>query len=71
MYLGIVSQCVLLRSRIQTAYTEQRGRNCKADHEVKSGSTPEQSIGYHKHLVSVISIGSEVVYADGSGKDCR
>lgn len=59
------------RSRIQTTYTKQRGRNCKADHEVKPGSTPEQNIGYHEHLVPVINIGSEVVYANGGRKDCR
>jgi hypothetical protein len=70
MYLGIVSPCIQLQSRIGTTYTEQRGCNCKADHEVESGSTPEQNIGYHKHLVPVISIGGEVVYANGSGEDC-
>lgn len=70
MYLETVSPYIHSQSRIRTTYTEQRGRNCKADHEVKPGSTPEQNIGYHKHLVSVIGIGGEVVYADGSGEDC-
>ena len=50
-------------------YTEQRGGSCKADHKIKSGSTPEQNIGYHQHLVPVVGIGGEVVHAYGSGKN--
>lgn len=70
MYLRIVSLGSHYRSGMQPTYTEQRGRNCKADQEVKTGSTPKQHVGYRKHLLSVIGIGGEVVNANGNGKYC-
>jgi hypothetical protein len=67
MDLEIVSPHFQSCAFIQNTYTEQRGHDGQADDKVKSGCTPEQDVGYHKHLLPVFDIRGEVVYTNSGG----